>query len=114
MSPFPERALRACDALRQLVPGSAHLCHMPSHIDVRCGHYYEAIQANNRAIEADHVYLANEGSINYHTLSRIHNQHLKIYAALFLGQFRSAMEAAEEIIATTPEELLRIEKPSNG
>ena len=112
MSPFPERALRACDALRQLVPGSAHLCHMPSHIDVRCGHYYEAIQANNRAIEADHVYLANEGSINYHTLSRIHNQHLKIYAALFLGQFRSAMEAAEEIIATTPEELLRIENPA--
>lgn len=112
MSPFPERALRACDALRELVPGSAHLCHMPSHIDVRCGHYYEAIQTNNRAIAADRVYLENEGAINYHTLSRIHNQHLKIYAALFLGQFRSAMEAAEEIIATTPEALLRIENPA--
>ena len=37
MSPFPERALRACDQLRQLVLGSGHLCHMPSHIDVRCG-----------------------------------------------------------------------------
>ena len=112
MSPFPERALRACDALRELVPGSAHLCHMPSHIDVRCGHYYEAIQTNNRAIAADCVYLENEGPINYHTLSRIHNHHLKIYAALFLGQFRSAMEAAEEIIATTPEALLRIENPA--
>ena len=112
MSPFPERALRACDALRELVPGSAHLCHMPSHIDVRCGHYYEAIQTNNRAIAADCVYLENEGPINYHTLSRIHNHHLKIYAALFLGQVRSAMEAAEEIIATTPEALLRIENPA--
>ncbi len=112
MSPFPERALRACDALRRLVTGSAHLCHMPSHIDVRCGHYHEAIQANNRAISADRIYLENEGPINYHTLSRIHNQHLKIYAAMFLGQYQSAMEAAQEIIATTPEELLRIENPA--
>ena len=112
MSPFPERALRACDALRSLVPDSAHLCHMPSHIDVRCGHYYEAVESNNRAIVADNLYLENEGAMNFHTLSRIHNQHLKIYAALFLGQFRSAMEAAESIIATTPEALLRVESPA--
>lgn len=112
MSPFPEKALRACDDLRELVPDSGHLCHMPSHIDVRCGHYYEAVRTNNRAIAADRVYLANEGAINFHTLSRIHNFHLKIYAALFLGQFEAAMEAAEELIATTPEELLRIENPA--
>ncbi len=112
MSPFPEKALRACDSLRTLVPGSGHLCHMPSHIDVRCGHYYEAVVTNNRAIEADRVYLANEGAVNFHTLSRIHNFHLKIYASLFLGQFRAAMEAVEELIATTPEELLRIENPA--
>ena len=67
---------------------------------------------NERAIAADRVYLANEGAINFHTLSRIHNLHLKIYASLFLGQFKSAMEAAEEMIATTPEELLRIENPA--
>jgi len=112
MSPFPEKALRACDQLRLLVPDSGHLCHMPSHIDVRCGHYYEAIETNNRAIAADRVYLANEGAINFHTLSRIHNFHLKIYASLFLGQYKSAMAAAEELIATTPEELLRIENPA--
>ncbi|MCP4769176.1 MAG: hypothetical protein GY875_23320 [Gammaproteobacteria bacterium] len=112
MSPFPEKALRACDDLRQLVPGAAHLCHMPSHIDVRCGHYYEAAMANDRAIAADRIYLANEGAMNFHTLSRIHNLHLKIYACLFLGQFKSALTAAEEIIATTPEALLRIENPA--
>ena len=112
MSPFPEKALRACDSLRTLVPGSGHLCHMPSHIDVRCGHYYEAIVSNDRAIEADRVYVANEGAMNFHTLSRIHNFHLKIYAALFLGQFRIAMVAAEELITTIPEELLRIENPA--
>jgi hypothetical protein len=39
MSPHPERALRACDALRDLVPDAGHLRHMPSHIDVLCGQY---------------------------------------------------------------------------
>ena len=112
MSTEPEKALRACDDLRRLVPDAAHLCHMPSHIDVRCGHYYEAVKSNERAIDADRVYLANEGAMNFHTLSRIHNLHLKVYASLFLGQFKGAMQAAEEIIATTPEELLRIENPA--
>jgi tetratricopeptide (TPR) repeat protein len=112
MSPFPEKALCACDNLRQLVPDAAHLCHMPSHIDVRCGHYYEAVMANDRAIAADRIYLANEGAMNFHTFSRIHNLHLKIYACLFLGQFKPALAAAEEIIATTPEALLRIENPA--
>ena len=52
--------------------------------------------------------------MNFHTFSRIHNLHLKIYASLFLGQFKGAMEAAEEIIATTPEGMLRIENPGDG
>ena len=112
MSPFPEKALRASDQLRQLVPDSGHLCHMPSHIDVRCGHYYEAIVANDRAVAADRVYIENEGALNYNTLSRIHNLHLKIYAAMFLGQFYVALDAAEKLIETVPEELLRIENPA--
>ncbi|MGI9319157.1 MAG: tetratricopeptide repeat protein [bacterium] len=112
MSPTPERALRACDALRTLVPGAGHLGHMPSHIDIRCGNYYDAVEANTRAIEADRVYLQKEGAMNFHTLSRIHNYHFKLYAALFLGQFKTALEAAEELEATTPEALLRIESPA--
>ena len=112
MSPFPERALRACDALRELVPGSGHLCHMPSHVDVRCGNYHDAVVANDKAIDADRKYLQQEGAMNFHTLSRIHNFHLKIYASLFLGQYQSAMQAAEELISTTPEALMRIEAPA--
>ena len=112
MSPFPEKALRASDQLRQLVPDSGHLCHMPSHIDIRCGHYYEAIVANDRAIAADRVYVENEGTLNCQALSRIHNLHLKIYAAMFLGQFYVALDAAEKLIESAPEVLLRIENPA--
>ena len=112
MSPFPEKALRASDQLRQLVPGSGHLCHMPSHIDVRCGHYYDAIIANDRAVVADQVYVKNEGAINYQALSRIHNLHLKIYAAMFLGQYAQALDASERLIENAPEELLTIKNPA--
>ena len=112
MSSFPEKALRASDQLRELVPDSGHLCHMPSHIDVRCGHYYEAVLANDRAVSADQKYVKNEGVINFNALSRIHNLHLKVYAAMFLGQYSEALDAAEKIIETAPEELLRIENPA--
>jgi tetratricopeptide (TPR) repeat protein len=111
MSPHPERALRACDALRDIAPDVGHLRHMPSHIDVLCGDYYAALAANERAIEADRKYLEREGPINFYTLSRVHDLHFKLYAAMFLGQYRPALEAANELIATTPEALLRVTSP---
>lgn len=111
MSPHPERALRAADALRELAPDAGHLRHMPSHIDVLCGHYYEAVVANRRAIEADDRYLAREGPINFYTLYRCHNHHFKLYAAMFLGQYRTALRAAQDLAAAIPEELLRVELP---
>jgi hypothetical protein len=81
---------------------------MPLHIDVLCGHYNAGIVANDRAILADRKYLKREGPLNFYTLSRTHNYHFKLYAALFLGQYRPALEAANELIATIPEALLRV------
>jgi tetratricopeptide (TPR) repeat protein len=112
MSPHPEKALRACDALRELVPDAGHLLHMPSHIDILCGQYYNAVVANNRAIIADRKFLQREGPLNFYTLYRCHNYHFKLYAAMFLGQYKASLEAANELIATIPEELLRVEQPA--
>lgn len=111
MSPYPERALRACDALRDLVPDAGHLRHMPSHIDVLCGDYHAGLATNSQAILADRKYLEREGPINFYTLYRSHSYHFKLYSAMFLGQYRPALEAANELIATIPEELLRVTQP---
>ena len=46
MSPHPERALRAADVLRDLVPDAGHLRHMPTHIDVLCGEYRDVVVCN--------------------------------------------------------------------
>jgi tetratricopeptide (TPR) repeat protein len=111
MSPHPERALRAGDDLRGLVPDAGHLQHMPTHIDVLCGHYREVVVSNTRAIAADRIFLEREGPLNFYSLYRCHNYHFKLYGAMFLGQFQPALEAAEEMIATLPEELLKVDSP---
>jgi tetratricopeptide (TPR) repeat protein len=111
MSPTPERALNAGDALRELVPDAGHLIHMPTHIDVLCGHYQTVVEGNHKAIVADRKFLEREGAMNFYSAYRIHNYHFKIYGAMFLGRFAPAIDAAEELIATIPEELLRQESP---
>ncbi len=111
MSPHPERALRAGDALRGLVPDAGHLQHMPTHIDVLCGHYNDVVVSNSQAIVSDRKFLEREGALNFYSLYRCHNYHFKLYGAMFLGQYRPAMDAANEMIETLPEALLRVESP---
>ncbi len=111
MSPEPERALRAADWLRGLVPDGGHLEHMPTHIDVLCGDYRSVVASNSVAIAADERFVAREGAMNFYTLYRAHNYHFKIYGAMFLGQAETALSAAGQLAAALPEELLRVEVP---
>lgn len=111
MSPFPEKALRAADKLRSLVPDAGHLIHMPTHIDVLCGDYHSVLHFNEKAIEADLKYLEYAGSKNVYTLYRIHDYHFAIYGAMFLGQLGPALRYADALIASAPEEVLRIKSP---
>jgi tetratricopeptide (TPR) repeat protein len=111
MSPHPERALKAADALRDLVPDAGHLRHMPTHIDVLCGHYERVVSSNQTAIVADRKFLKREGPLNFYSLYRCHDYHFKIYGAMFLGRYRDAIDTADEMIATLPEELLLHESP---
>jgi tetratricopeptide (TPR) repeat protein len=111
MSPFPQRALRAGDRLRDLVPDAGHLIHMPTHIDVLCGHYRDVLVYNHKAIVADRKFLAREGALNVYALYRTHNHHFAIYGAMFLGQYGPAMAAAQELLGGGIDELLRIPSP---
>ena len=111
MSPFPERALRAADRLRELVPDAGHLSHMGTHIYVLCGKYHDAMVYNQKAIVADRKFLERAGAMNAYSLYRAHDLHFAIYGAMFLGQYAPAMQAAEELMASMPEQLLRMPSP---
>ncbi len=111
MSPSPETALPVADRLRDMVPDAGHLQHMPSHLEVLCGDYRTVVSDNTRAIAADEKYRERAGAMNFYTLYRAHNHHFKIYGAMFLGQAQVALEAADRLEESLPEELLRVESP---
>lgn len=111
MSPFPQKALKAADVLRTLVPDAGHLVHMPTHIDMLCGSYENVVRWNEVASLADMKYYAAEGAFNIYTGYRQHNYHFTIAGALFLGQFEPAMRAVRGIAETTPDAMLQIKSP---
>lgn len=105
-SPSPEKALPAANRLRDLPSGAPHLVHMPSHIDLRVGHYADAVAANQRAIDADRRYVARVGRKGFYTLYRAHNYHFLVYAAMFDGRSELALRTARELVAELPLEVV--------
>ena len=107
-SPHPERATAAADRLRNLQPGLAHNVHMPSHIDIRCGRWQEAVDTNIKAVEADARYrnIAGPptGFINVYVA---HNRHMLAYAAMMTGQRELAMKHIRAMVAGLPAEFLK-------
>jgi tetratricopeptide (TPR) repeat protein len=111
MSPTPEAALGAADALRGLVPDAGHLLHMPTHIDVLVGDYERVILDNETAITADEIQVAHAGPLNFYSLYRAHDHHFRIYGAMFAGREATALAAADALAAALPPELLSVEIP---
>jgi tetratricopeptide (TPR) repeat protein len=107
MSPTPERALRHGDRLMTLVPDSGHLVHMATHIDLLCGDYQNTVQRNHAAALVDAKYFAHAGGENFYTVYRIHNLHFELYGALFLAQITPALAAADALVATLPDPVVR-------
>ena len=111
MSPHPEAALVTGDRLRELSPDMGHLVHMPTHIDIQCGHYRDALHWNQKAIIADRKFYDRAGPMNFYSGYRVHDYHFAAYGAMFLGQYAPAIAAADELIETMPEAMLRIPSP---
>jgi tetratricopeptide (TPR) repeat protein len=111
MSPSPESALPIADHLRGLVPDGGHLHHMPTHLDVLCGQYEQAITSNSDAIVADERFLSQAGPINFYTLYRAHDYHFRVYAAMFAGKYQVAIETVERLESSMPKSLLQVESP---
>jgi tetratricopeptide (TPR) repeat protein len=108
MSPTPEAGIVIADHLRGLVPDSGHLNHMPSHLDVLIGDYRQAIAANAAAVLVDEKYQAQSGPTGFYTIYRLHVYHTLIYAAMFNGQYRLAIEAIDGLEKATPDPLVRM------
>ena len=107
-SPHPERANAAADRLRTLQPGLAHNVHMPSHIDIRCGRWQEAIDTNIKAVEADRRYRKVAGPpVGFINIYVAHNRHMLAYAAMMTGQRELALKHIRAMVAELPADFLK-------
>ena len=100
----PQRGVAAADRLRELIPGSGHLVHMPAHIYARVGRWHDAVIANQRAIEADDAYLAmcRGNAQGVYPLGYVpHNHHFLWFAASMEGDSAVAREAARHTAERT-------------
>ena len=87
----------AADQLRDLIPGSGHLVHMPSHIYARVGRWRDAAAVNRDAIRADDLYLAIcRPQPGVYPLGYVpHNHHFLWFVSSMIGDRANALAAAE-------------------
>ena len=111
LSSKPELAIPAADRLRNLCPDVGHLNHMPGHIDLLIGDYRRAIASNIEAIRGDELYMKHGSTTDFYTFYRLHDYTFPIYAGMFNGQFRIAMDTVERMEKSLTEDLLRIPSP---
>jgi tetratricopeptide (TPR) repeat protein len=103
-SPHPERADAPADRLRALQPGLGHLVHMPSHIDVRRGRWWQAAETNLRAIEADRAYRERSPEQGFYRVYMAHNHHMLAFADMMQGRSERAIAAIHDMAAGMPAE----------
>jgi len=110
-SPHPEKALAAAERLPGLMPGAGHTVHMPAHIFQRVGRYADAGAANVAGAQADAAYIvkAKPPAWTYYTgMYLAHNYQFLAYASAMRGRAVEALQAARNMRATVPEELLHM------
>jgi len=96
----PGRAEAAADLLADMVPGSGHLVHMPSHIYWRIGRYYDASEANVLAAQVDEKYIAQCNAQGFYpALYYPHNIHFLWASASMEGRSEVAIEAGRKVAA---------------
>ncbi|GGM90930.1 hypothetical protein GCM10010967_24980 [Dyadobacter beijingensis] len=104
-SRHPEVALGSAEALRDLLPGVAHMVHMASHEYERNGLYGKGVEVNNLADEAllNYDMLAKNLALNKHSP---HYFAVQTYCALTAGMYKDATRYAQRVrqsVAPKPE-----------
>jgi tetratricopeptide (TPR) repeat protein len=93
--PDLSKALVSAERLKTLVPSAGHLVHMPSHIYINTGDYHEGSIANEAAVVADSIYIAECKSQGYYPqMYYPHNYHFLAATAAFEGRGARSIEAA--------------------
>jgi len=109
-SPDPDKAIESADKLLDLVPGSGHLVHMPSHIYIRVGRYIDGVESNERAVKTDEEYIAQCKVQGVYPLFYYpHNYHFLLACAQMAGMSSKSAVTAEALKKSIPVEMMNIQ-----
>ena len=104
------RAAAYADRLAALAPTAGHLVHMPAHIYIRVGRYYDSTINNEAATKADISFMAacrSDGPI-YKAGYVPHNWHFGWITAAIAGWSEKAIELAKGTSTSFPKELMSV------
>jgi tetratricopeptide (TPR) repeat protein len=108
MSQHAETSMASADLLRNLVPGSGHLVHMPSHTYIRTGRYHDGVVANEKAVMIDSLYVKACHAQGVYPLAYYpHNYHFIAACATLSGESNIAMKGAFATAEHAHKKLLR-------
>lgn len=108
----PGRAIHSADKLDALVPGAAHMVHMPSHIYIRTGNYARGIAVNEAALKGYEKYLAIYPTVAAGDfLYRVHNTHLMAACAIMNGNMAKAIQVSNDCVAQVPASYHQMDGP---
>ncbi|HWF88247.1 MAG TPA: hypothetical protein VN659_05410, partial [Pyrinomonadaceae bacterium] len=94
----PDRALPSADRLGKIAPNAGHLVHMPSHVYIRTGDYFQAAKANVDAIAVDREYMTKSGNKGlYPNMYYNHNVHFLASASAMNGRYADSIKSAREL-----------------
>jgi tetratricopeptide (TPR) repeat protein len=81
---------------------------MPGHIYMLCGDYRRAKEVSEKAIVADDMYLDYAGPLTFYTIACAHDLHLMMYACMFMGRYRDAIDTANKMCRLLSKEVLSV------
>ena len=111
-SPDPGKALASADRLPSLMPGAAHMVHMPSHIYIRTGYYQKGVNVNTQSQVSYQNYLNLYPDVaNNAPLYLLHNLHMKAACAMMLSSYSLSRNAAQELISNIDTSFLSMAAP---
>lgn len=108
MSLHAEKSVPSADLLLDLVPGSGHLVHMPSHTYIRIGRYHDGVVANQKAVLVDSLYTEACHAQGVYPLAYYpHNYHFIAACATLCGETKNALEGANATAAHAHKKLFQ-------
>ena len=86
-----------------IVPAAGHMVHMPGHIWLALGDFNNAVAVNERAVEVDRKYVAEEGLMGGYGMYVLHNMQFLVYGHAMQGSAAETRKAARQMSAAIQE-----------